>query len=271
MEKNQSINVDLRKENLRLLVGLAITLVAVNGFLSTMIGSDESNVYQDVTRMGTAAGALALSLVVVVKQGIGGLFGRSYLALAIGLACWFSAECIWGYYEIGLGDQSPFPSAADAVWLASYAGIGYYLFSLSKFYGAGLKKWKIIAVAATIITFSSIYVYSLVGVSLDPTADDLTPLLISVAYPILDAIMLVPAVLMVLNGGKGKLTYIPWVFIGLVFMGIADTLLGFSAVTGFQDDTTFITMVYNASYMWMAAGMIWHVRFVLSGTRMMFK
>lgn len=265
------MQIDLRKENGRLFVGLALALVAVNGFLTILIGTDESNLYQDATRIGTAAGALALSLLVVAKQGVRGLFGRSYLALAIGLGCWFAAESIWGYYEIGLGEESPFPSVADAIWLASYGGVGYYLFSLSKFYGTGLKKWKIIAVAAMIFAFSSIYVYSLVIVSLEDISEDLTPLLISVAYPILDAIMLVPAVLMVLNGGKGKLTYIPWVFIGLILMGIADTLLGFAAMTGFQDDTTFITMVYNASYIWMAAGMIWHARFALSGTKMTFK
>jgi hypothetical protein len=235
------------------------------------IGSDESRLYQDATRIVTSGAALVLSIVVVAKQGVNGLFGRSYLALAIGLALTFAAEFTWGYYEIVLAEESPFPSVADALWLAAYGGIGYYLYSLSKFFGAGLKRWKIAVVAAIIIALASFYIYSLASISLEEPMDDLTPLLISVAYPVLDAIVLVPAILMVANSGKGKLTYVPWIFAGLVSLGIADTLLGFTAVTGFQDDTTFITMMYNVAYVWLAAGMIWHARFALSGTSMMFK
>lgn len=271
MEKNQPVLVDLRKESLRILSVLALVLVALTGLLSVFVGSDASNLYQDGTRIATAGGALGLSIAVVAKQGVRGLFGRSYLALAIGLACTFAAESVWGYYEIVLEEESPFPSVADALWLAAYGGIGYFLYSLSKFYGGGLRKWKVMLVAAIILALASFYIYSLASISLEYLEDDVTPLVISVAYPVLDAIVLVPAILMVVNSGKGKLTYVPWIFVGLVFLGIADTLLGFAALTEFQDDTTFITMMYNVSYVWMAAGMFWHARFALSGMSMNFK
>ena len=92
----------------------------------------------------------------------------------------------------------------------------------------------------------------------------LIPLGISVAYPVLDVILLVPAVLIVMNSGKGQLTAIPWTFVSFILTAIADILLGYSAVTGFQNDITIITMTYNAAYLCMAAGLMWYLSFFIS-------
>ena len=72
--------------------------------------------------------AAILSLVIVYRQGLDGLLGKAYAALAIGISFWFIAEMIWTYYQVGLGIESPFPSVADLFWLIGYLPFIYYMF-----------------------------------------------------------------------------------------------------------------------------------------------
>jgi hypothetical protein len=274
MEK-QYVELNMTKERRKYVAGLIIAIAAVNGFVTLVMGSETNYVYFDILRIGTIGSAALLSFVVFGKQGSGGLFGRSYTALAVGLAMWLVAESIWGYYEVVLAEESPFPSIADAFWLGAYAGLLYYVSSMYKFFGKGVKAYQLMAVIGIIGTFAFFYLQSLVSVSLPPEGESLDgyilPLAISVAYPVLDVILLVPAVLIVLNSGKGQLTSIPWAFVSFILIAIADILLGYSAVTGFQNDVTIITMMYNAAYLVMAAGLLWYLRFFISGRRQIFK
>ena len=56
---------------------------------------------------------------------------------------------------------------------------------------------------------------------------------ISIAYPIFDAILLVPAILIITNAGRGQLTSIPWIFVAMLLLIIADSLLGLSSSSRF--------------------------------------
>jgi hypothetical protein len=144
-----------------------------------------------------------------------------------------------------------------------------------KFFGKGVKKYQIVSVIGIIAVFAFFYLQSLVAVSLPPEGESMSdyviPLAISVAYPVLDVILLVPAILIVLNSGRGHLTAIPWTFVSFILTAIADILLGYSAVTGFQNDVTIITMTYNAAYLCMAAGLLWYLRFFISEKKQVFK
>lgn len=267
MEKNY-IELNISVERKKYVVGLVITIAAVNGFVTLVMGLETNFVYFDLLRIGTIASAAVLSFAIFARQGSSGLFGRAYTGLLMGLTMWLVAESIWGYYEVVLAEESPFPSMADIFWLVAYAGLLYYVFSMYKFFGKGVKSYQIVAVVGIIALFAFFYLESLISVSLPPEGEDINdyvlPLGISVAYPVLDVILLVPAVLVVLNSGKGQLTAIPWAFVSFILTAIADILLGYSAVTGFQNDVTIITMIYNAAYLCMAAGLLWYLRFFIS-------
>jgi hypothetical protein len=156
-----------------------------------------------------------------------------------------------------------------------YGGLLYYVFSMYRFFGKGINKYAILGVTAAIGIFGFFYLQSLVSASIPPEGEDLgdytLPLAISVAYPVLDIIILVPAILIVLNSGKGYLTSIPWIFVAFILTAVADIMLGYTAVTGFQNDVTVITMLYNASYLCLAAGLLWYLRFFISGQKQVFK
>lgn len=274
MEK-QYTELNIAKERRKYIAGLVIAVAAVNGFIALLMGSEVNFIYFDVVRIGTIASAVVMSFVILARQGSAGLFGRAYTALAVGLTMWLVAESSWGYYEVVLGEESPFPSIADAFWLGAYGGLLYYVFSLYKFFGRGIKKYAIVGVIAAIAIFSYFYMQSLISVLVPPEGDGgdefILPLGITVAYPVLDFILFIPAILIVFNSGKGQLTSVPWVFVSFILTAVADILLGYTLLGGFENDVTIVTMIYNSAYLCMAAGLLWYLRFFISGQRQVLK
>jgi len=262
-----STEVNVVKERKKLILALVVVTIAVNAFIAAVTGFEENFKYYDLTRLAIVAFATILSLVVFAKQGHKGLFGRAYTALAIGLILYLAAELTWTYYEIGLEEESPFPSIADAFYLAGYAGFGYFQFSLFKFYGKGIKKSTYYLVIPVVIILSFLYLQSLVSLLDLSIEDDVIQLILSVAYPILDSVIFVPAILIILNSWKGQLTFVPWIFVSWVLSGAADILFGYSSVPQFESIFPAVTMIYNSAYLCLVAGLLWYLWFFLSGEK----
>lgn len=258
MEQQTFLNI--AKERRKLVIGLAICIFAIDGLVFSTSGSDIEIFVGDLSRIGTISAAAILSLIVVVRQKTSGLFGRAYASLAASLLLWVVAESIWGYYELGLGVETPFPSIADAFWLSAYGPLGYHLFSTAKFFGKGVKKSTIVIVTTAAALFLAFYVQAIAEIFALEGPEALPSLAISIAYPVLDVILIVPAVLMITNAGRGQLTSIPWIFVGWVLLVIADSLLGITAVTNFTGEVFHITMTYNAAYLCFMAGLVWYNR-----------
>ncbi len=255
----------IKKTRRNLLLALVGAIALVN-VLVTVSSYDEMTLVAsaDLSRTLTISSAAAMSLIVIVRQGITGIFGRAYLFLFIGIILWLLAEATWAYYELGLGIERPFPSTADAFWLAGYGPLGYHLFSMSRFYGRETRKLRTILVGISVAVFTGLYILALSSVSeLGEGSDALIGFAISTAYPILDAIIIVPAILTVMNAGRGLLTSIPWIFISLIFLWLGDTILGFTAVQNFAGDIIFVNFWYTIAYLTMAAGLWWYNRFFI--------
>ena len=260
----------MRKARTNMILGLIAVTLAANAIILLSPSDEAKNFFGNVLRPIAAAVAAGLAIIVVLKQGVSGIFGRSYLALAAGLVLYFIAEIIWGYYSIALGIEVPFPSLADAFWLAAYAPFGYGLFKLAKLYAGKKKKTRpLVIISAIVASFSLFYIYELVTVSDATSTDGLVALAIGIAYPILDAILIVPAVLALLSSGKGYLTSIPWIFISWVLTAIADTIFGFTAIMGYAGELSIWNLFYNAAYLTMAAGLLWHLRHMIFDQRKM--
>jgi len=261
----QQAYLEIKKQRKNLILGLIATIAVINLVVFLTAGSDIEYFISDLSRIGTIGAAAVLSLIVIRRQGVTGLFGKAYAMLAAGLILWVIAESIWGYYELALGTETPFPSIADAFWLAAYGPIGYHIFSTSKFFGRGIKKSTVIVVSVGAVLFSYFYLQAIIDVSTLEGTDALLGVGISIAYPVFDAIVLVPAILMIANAGRGQLTSIPWIFVAMLVLVSADSLLGLSAVVDFAGQTFHITMIYNASYLCFMAGLLWYNKqFIIS-------
>jgi len=254
--------VVMKNAQIKLIIGFVVVTLAVNSIILLAPDIEMQNYFGNILRPLVAAVASGLALIVVYRQKVSGIFGRSYAFLAGGLVLYLVAEILWAYYSIGLGIEVPFPSLADAFWLAAYAPFGYGLFSLSRLYTKhGKSKMKALAVMSlSVAAFSSYYVLQLISVS-DLT--DPIPLAISITYPILDGILLVPALLVIISSGKGYLTSIPWIFVSWIFTAIADSIFGFTAVTSIAGDISVWNLFYNAAYLSMATGLFWHNRYMI--------
>jgi hypothetical protein len=254
----------IRNARVKMIIGLVVATIAVNSIIILSPNAADKNFLGNILRPLTASIATSLAVIVVRKQGTRGIFGRAYSALAAGLVLYFIAEIIWAYYSIGLGVEVPFPSPADAFWLAAYAPFGYGLFRLANLHSKHKnRKRQLVVVAGIAAALSGFYIYELIAVSEISTFDDMAGLAIGIAYPILDAILIVPALLAVIRAGRGYLTSIPWIFISWVFTVIADTIFGFTAVMSIAGDLSIWNLFYNAAYLSMAAGLLWHLRYMI--------
>ena len=259
---------DFKRDRRIVTYSLVASILAVNSIILLAPTTEEQNFYGDVLRQLTGAIAVTFSIIVVWRQKTDGTLGRAYAGLSIGLVLYFIAEIIWAYYGIVLQIEVPFPSPADAFWLAGYGPLGFHLFTMSKLHRAYTRKTKrVIIVSLTVAAFSVLYIQSLISVSDLSGPDAILKLGITIAYPIADAIVIVPAVLVILNSGRGELTAIPWIFISWMFTALADTLFGYTIVTNIAGELSIWNLAYNAAYLFMAAGLYWHNKFFVIDER----
>ena len=91
MERNAFDPALVRKK----LVLTLIVAVAVANSLIIFPDSESRPLFSDVTINASVAVAFGLSLLVVWRQKLDGLNGRTYAAFAAGLGLWFVAEILW--------------------------------------------------------------------------------------------------------------------------------------------------------------------------------
>jgi len=258
MEQQTYMNIKRQRTNL--IIGLIVSIAVVNIAVFFSAASEIGMMVADFSTISTIAIAFGLSLVVVGKQKISGLFGRAYAVLAIGLVCWLTAEALWAYYQIGLGIENPFPSLADAFWLAGYGPFAYHLFSTSRFFGKGIRKSFLAVVTLAVALYVTFYISIILDTFELTGPDALLSLAIGISYPIADGVILLPALAIIMNSGRGQLTSIPWMFVAFILLVAADSFLGLGAVAATTDQTLHITMLYNAAYLCIAAGLFWYNR-----------
>ena len=242
------------------IISALITGVTICTFLILFSPEKSTTFWEDFLRCASAGIAAILSLVIVYRQGLDGLLGKAYAALAIGISFWFIAEMIWTYYQVGLGIESPFPSVADLFWLIGYLPFIYYMFKTYKMYTKEVRSAQIIVVSFVAVVAVAFYIYQ-TFISADLSTSILAiEFLISAAYPLGDLIFVVPAILVVLNSSKGELTSIPWIFLAMLITAAADIIFGYTSVTNIAAHRVW-NPIYIAGYLLFAAGLFWHNRF----------
>jgi hypothetical protein len=233
---------------------------------------EERVFYNDVTVSVTSAIALVFAAVTICRQKLDGLYGRTYASLAIGLGLWFVAEITWTYFEIGLKIDTPFPSVADVFWLAGYGFFAYHLYRIYKFVGKNtVRQTAGLIVSITTAIALGYLVNLIIGVSEIPysqglNADEVILMLVSISYPILDGVLLVPAILILWSIRNGRLVVTHWMLIALsmILVVIADSGFGYIAVSNIssvQEADWIWDILYNAGYLSMAFALIWYNRF----------
>lgn len=245
------------------LVGAALVCTGMTFFAP--INGDRS-FYSNVLAVVASGSAFALSLQIVHRQKLKGVFPQLYASLALALGLWFTAEATWAYYEIGLGIETPFPSAADAFWLAGYIPFSYFLIGILKHF-LGLARSMILPVL-----FASSLGFVLLGhilLQIYQTSDlthpeGLSSYIIGSAYPVADMLLLIPAAAAFIQLRKGMLTFTPWAFIviAMIVFIVADIGFAYSTVSDEMADSLWVWgPLYNIGDFAIATSLLWHKQF----------
>ena len=211
-------------------------------------------IYTNLTINVTAATALCAAIIVLVRQiRVHSEYSKTFGFLAVGLGLWFTAEITWTYYQLGLGVETPFPSLADVFWLAGYVPLTYHLYRI---YNTVTMKVTdrdtIIVISAIVAAILAFLLYLVFSLSVQP--QDMLELIINLAYPVLDAMLLIPAIVILWSFRRGEPAYTHWVMISLfiIFVTVAD--IGFDYALAVDEDSAsqqewVWDMFYNAGYL----------------------
>jgi hypothetical protein len=191
-----------------------------------------------------------------------------YTSLTIALALWLIAEVTWTYYELSLNVENPFPSVADAFWLSGYIFIFYFVFgvysSISQKYRSDRDVLILVSVASAI---SLAFVFNLTFGIADIISNQQDTILwvVSMAYPILDGIALVPCLMILLALRDNKKSSFHWILLStsIVVVTLADIGFGYTEVLDIAKSVNWIwNCVYNAAYIMMAVALFWHYKII---------
>ena len=210
----------------------------------------------------TATAILAFLIIFQQKQ-YHGLIEKADLALVIALGLSLGAETLWAIYEIVLDVMPPVPSLADVLSLSAYASLGYYVFSTylrfhKQFHFSHITTVAAIIASAIFLTFILTQTLNFADFSSYREAAIFT---VIIAYPILDAIIIVPSFLIVVNYKKEPHWFTPWIFksAGIFLVVIADSWFALFVVTSMTNELWPSTMIFAAHNVIIAAGLLWTV------------
>ena len=216
-----------------------------------------------IISISASATAILAFLIIFQQKQYHGLIEKADLALVMALGLSLCAETIWAIYEIVLDVVPPVPSLADALSLSAYASLGYYVFSTYLRYHKQFHFSHITTVAAIIA--SAIFLTFIITQTLNfadfSSYREVAIFTVIIAYPILDAIIIVPSFLIVVNYKKEPHWFTPWIFksAGIFLVVIADSWFALFVVTSMTNELWPSTMIFAAHNVIIAAGLLWTV------------
>lgn len=259
--------------------GLILSITITNSFI--FFSNPETRVFYTNTTVGITSGvALLFVLLLIFKQrNLNVQINKAFISLAIGLFLWFIAEVLWGYYQIGLKIDVPFPSSADALWLFGYPFLIvhlYYTLNLVK-KTKKIDTFKVSHIVLMSLALATVFGYTLsivIGVNFNNIfllfdQKEAIGNIISIAYPVLDALLIVPAGAILWDLRRAGPQFTHWMLLSLfiVMVTVGDIGFGYSNILGeeiAEEQAWIWDVFYNAGYISIAAALFWYSKFAIS-------
>ena len=211
---------NLENSNLKKTLFLTIVFTGLALVVANLFGKDIASTVSLSLYVPATMALVVLSIILSRRFGIRGDHGKAWFVFSIFAILWFIAERIALYYNLKLGEEL-FPSEADAFWLAGYP----FLFAFTILYLKPVRNSitkKMIALALVVsigIMIPILYLTSEQNVDVS-----FYELAVAAAYPIVDAIILVPAILGMTLFFRGKVNLL-WSLMCLAIVSetVADT------------------------------------------------
>src|SRR5919202_1558531 len=258
------INVSRRS----LFMGVLLAII-ISDSIIFFAGIKSKHIYSNwIISINASIAAFLAVFLLYIRKNIPGEFEDTRVALAIGLSLWLCADLIWATYEIVLEIVPPVPSAADFVWLSAYAFLAYYLYSTYiEFHNRFNFNKRILAASIIGCGIFLTYIIALTtSLSVLSSPKGVTMFAVIIAYPIMDAILMVPAIVILVNYRKEPLWFTPWICesLGLFLIAISDSWFAVVVLTSILEQFWLSAVFFAAHYLVIAAGLLWYVKFLLT-------
>ena len=250
-------------QNRFLILVLAIT-ASVN-IVSNYFGENMAKISDSYMFVLLPGILVVLNLLMNHKFGVSGKHGIAWILFTCFSISWFAAETTWLLYDLYF-EIDPFPSSADIFYISGYP----FLFVFMLFYLKPVRKgisWKMVAVAmsVSVMILTVSMTVALWGIEFDhitiPNEKESVILgfIVSLAYPVLDAIVLVPAILGLLLFFKGQVSFL-WSLICLAILSvsIADAAFVVGHLEDFYHTGHHIDILFLWPYVLMSFGVYHH-------------
>lgn len=160
--------------------------------------------------------------------------GRVRLAwvyLTLASASWGAGQTVWTVYEVWLGRETPFPSIADLGFLGFVPAAVVAIWLLPSRSGAGDNRRRLLDGLTVTCSVALISWYLVLGPTVRSGGGSWFALVVSVAYPVSDILLLTFALLALAQGSRQRAPLI-LVSLGLCAMALSDGAFAYLTTTG---------------------------------------
>ncbi|HEY7572480.1 MAG TPA: hypothetical protein VH796_14030 [Nitrososphaeraceae archaeon] len=259
------------KTALRNLIFVLVAAALITNSIIIFADSSRKHAFALIELDVTAIVASSLSIIAVWRHKLKGYHGKSYLFLTMGLNSWLCADIVLTYYYFGLGiNEHPVASIADAFWFLGYGFLSAHLIMALKAIPVRFdnNKNRVVIIISSIVSVSFL-IYSVTRTLTSfefHGLSDTIPLFVNITYPMLDLILIVPAVLVLVNLRKDYQLSVPWFLtsLSLLVNAIADDGFANDVASGNSHNLLFWDLFFMTDYLIMAAALYWFNRFHIS-------
>ena len=264
---------DIRLTRKSLFLGLVLAIIVSDSFI--YFAEIKTKAFYSSWIISINASTAAILAIFVVyrhtrqrHQHLQNHHSKTHVALAVGLSLWLCADIIWAIYELVLEIVPPVPSAADFLWLSAYGFLAYYLYgTYIEFHKRFNFNTRILAASIIGCGIFLTYIITLTSsLSVLSSSRGIAMFAVITAYPIMDAVLMVPAIVILLNFRKEPLWFTPWICesLGLFLIAISDSWFAVVVLTSIVEQFWLSSIFFAAHYLVIAAGLLWYVKFLLT-------
>ena len=241
-------------------------VVATNS-LVVFSSADSRSVMIDLTAVLTSGAALLFSASSLMLNYFRKNESKVHFWLSIGLTFWFAAEVTWVYTRQIVGIELPYPSIADASWIIGYGFLAFYMYRIMrKMRNTNPIEKNLVLLVSVAVSLSLGYVLNLTFGVADILGfqDDILAPIVSLSYPILDGILLVPSMVILWSLRRGDPSSFNWLLMSMAFvlLAIGDIGFGYSFALApdLAEESEWIWAVfYNTGYISIAFGVLYSI------------
>jgi len=247
LEKSQT-----KKYLLLSILGTGFIMLTAN-----FAGQEVTNLTTNLLYVPVPGALVVLSIMIAARFSVKGEHGRAWIFFVGVAVSWFIAEQIWLVYDL-VYQIDPFPSLADFFYLAGYP----FLFLFSIYYLKPLQR----AISKKTLTYVSLTAVTLLIPSVYMALDQNSQigdfeLALALSYPIVDAIVLIPALIGVILFFRGEVNFL-WslICVAIILNVVADTGFLITSMNGSYYMGHPIDMLFLWAYILFSFGVYSHIQ-----------